>query len=166
MRGIKKSDRQREVLRHPAGWVASIAGIGLLPRAPGSWASAATLPLGWVVMVLAGPWGLVAVSLAVFGVGVWASGHVIRQIETDDPSVIVIDEVAGQLLALVFAPLTWQGYLAAFVAFRFFDLTKIWPASLVDRDVGGGLGAMADDMFAGLYAMLVILGAAQMGWLT
>jgi len=165
MRGIKKSNRQREVLHRPAGWVASIGGIGLLPSAPGTWASAATLPLGWGIALGAGPWGLVAASLAVFVIGIWASSRVIRQIETDDPSVIVIDEVAGQLLTLVFAPLTWQGYLAAFIAFRFFDLTKIWPASLVDREVGGGFGAMADDMLAGLYGLLVILGAAHMGWL-
>jgi phosphatidylglycerophosphatase A len=166
VRGIKKSDRQREVLRRPAGWIASLGGIGLLPSAPGTWASAATLPAGWGIAVLAGPWGLVAASVGVFLIGVWASNRVIRQIETDDPSVIVIDEVAGQLLTLAVAPLAWQAYLAAFIAFRFFDLTKIWPASLLDRELGGGLGAMADDMVAGLYGLLVIWGAVEMGWLT
>jgi phosphatidylglycerophosphatase A len=166
MRGIKKSDRQREVMGYPAGWVASIGGIGLLPSAPGTWASAVTLPLGWGIAMISGPWGLLGAALAVFAIGVWASNGVIRQIETDDPSVIVIDEVAGQLLTLVLAPLTWQAYLAAFVAFRFFDLTKIWPASLVDREVGGGFGAMADDMLAGLYGLLIVFGAAEMGWLT
>lgn len=166
MRAIKKSGRQREVLSRPSGWIASIGGIGLLPLAPGTWASAATLPLGWAVAVWLGPWGLVAASLAVFALGVWASNLVIRQIETDDPSVIVIDEVAGQLLTLVLAPLTWQGYLAAFIAFRFFDLTKTWPVSVVDREVGGGFGAMADDMLAGLYGMLIVFAALQFGWLT
>ncbi len=166
MRRIKKSDRQREVMSKPSGWIASIAGIGLLPSAPGTWASAATLPAGWLIAMQSGPWGLVVASLLVFAIGSWASEQVIRQIETDDPSVIVIDEVAGQLLTLVFAPLTWPAYLAAFVAFRFFDLTKIWPASYVDRELGGGLGAMADDMMAGLYAMLVIYAAVQFGWLT
>ena len=166
MRRIKKSDRQREVMTTPAGWIASIAGIGLLPSAPGTWASAATLPVGWVIAELSGPWGLVSAALAVCAIGTWAAGGVIRQIETDDPSVIVIDEMAGQLLALVFAPLSWTAYIAAFFAFRFFDLTKIWPASLVDRELGGGLGAMADDVLAGIYAMLVIFGAVQLGWLT
>lgn len=166
MRRIKKSDRQHEALRTPAGWVASMSGIGLLPTAPGTWASAATLPLGWVIAAWQGPWAVLAASLIVFGVGVYASSQVIQRIETDDPSVIVIDEMAGQLLTLVFAPLTWQAYLAAFLAFRFFDLTKIWPASWLDREIGGGFGAMADDMLAGLYGMLVILGAVHMGWLS
>lgn len=166
MRRIKKSDRQREVMQRPMGWIASMGGIGLLPTAPGTWASAVTLPIGWVIAVWLGPWGLIAASLAVFAVGVFASSRVIKHIETDDPSVIVIDEMAGQLLTLVFAPLTWQAYVAAFIAFRFFDLTKIWPASWLDREVGGGFGAMADDMLAGLYAMLVIFGAVQMAWLS
>ena len=166
MRRIKKSDRQHEALHTPAGWVASMSGIGLLPTAPGTWGSAATLPLGWVIAAWQGPWAVLAASLIVFAVGVYASSQVIRRIETDDPSVIVIDEMAGQLLTLVFAPLTWQAYLAAFLAFRFFDLTKIWPASWLDREIGGGFGAMADDMLAGLYGMLVILGAVHMGWLS
>ncbi|MFT3808608.1 MAG: phosphatidylglycerophosphatase A [Micropepsaceae bacterium] len=165
MRRIKKSDRQREVIGNAPGLIASVAGIGLLPSAPGTWASAATLPVGWVISMQSGPWGLVIAALVVFAIGCWASERVIRQIETDDPSVIVIDEVAGQLLALVFAPLSWTAYLAAFVAFRFFDLTKIWPASLIDREIGGGTGAMADDAMAGVYAMLVIYAAVQLGWL-
>lgn len=166
MRRIKKSERQREVMRHPSGWIASMGGIGLLPAAPGTWASAATLPIGWLIATYAGPWGLVAASLIVFLIGVAVSEYVIRQIETDDPSVIVIDEMAGQLATLVLAPLTWQGYLAAFLVFRLFDLTKPWPASHLDREVGGGFGAMADDMLAGVYGMLVVFGAAYMGWLT
>lgn len=165
MRGIRRSGRQGEVLQRPSGWIASMGGIGLLPAVPGTWASAATLPLGWLIALWSGPWGLIAAAFAVFVLGVFASSRVIRQIETDDPSVIVIDEMAGQLLTLAFAPLTWPAYLAAFVAFRFFDMVKVWPASLVDREVGGGFGAMADDMVAGLYGMLVILGAVQMGWL-
>ncbi len=165
MRRIKKSDRQREVMSRPSGWVASMGGIGLLPTAPGTWASAATLPVGWAIAWLGGPYALIGASLLVFVIGIWAASQVIRQIETDDPSVIVIDEMAGQLLTLAFAPLSWQGYLAAFLVFRFFDLTKIWPASWLDREVGGGFGAMADDMLAGLYGLLVILGAAHLGWL-
>lgn len=166
MRRIKKSDRQREVMRRPSGWIASMGGIGLLPTAPGTWASAATLPVGWFIALWFGPWGLVGAAAVTFVVGVVASSLVIRQIETDDPSVIVIDEMAGQLLTLALAPLTWQAYLAAFVVFRIFDLTKVWPASWMDREMGGGFGAMADDMLAGLYGMLVIFGAESMGWLS
>ena len=77
--------------------------------------------------------------------------------DIEDPSLVVIDEIAGQLLTLMAAPLTWQWYLASFVAFRIFDLAKPWPASWADREVPGGFGAMLDDMIAaakiGLAAM-------------
>jgi len=76
-----------------------------------------------------------------------------------------VDEVAGQLLTLSLAPLTWQGFLAAFLAFRVFDIVKPWPASWADRDLDGGLGVMMDDMFAGAYGALIVFAASWLGWL-
>ncbi|HVT24476.1 MAG TPA: phosphatidylglycerophosphatase A, partial [Rhizomicrobium sp.] len=73
----------------------------------------------------------------------------------DDPSEAVIDELAGQWLACAFAPLSWQGYLAAFVLFRFFDMTKIWPVSAAER-ARGGWGVMFDDIVAGLIAGVIV----------
>ena len=120
MRGIKKSARQAEVMRFPSGWIASGAGIGLLPWVPGTWASAATLPLGWLIHMQAGPIGVLVAAFVVFGIGVYAADRVVKRIEADDPSVIVVDEIAGQLLTLAVVPLTLEAYAAAFVAFRFF----------------------------------------------
>jgi phosphatidylglycerophosphatase A len=144
--------RAWKAMRTPSGVVASGGGIGLIPYGPGTWASAATLPVGWVLMSAFGHWGLAVGALAVFLLGVAAAGRVIGHMEVEDPSLVVIDEVAGQLLTLMAAPLAWQWYLASFVAFRIFDLAKPWPASWADQEVPGGFGAMLDDMIAAAYA--------------
>lgn len=143
-------------MRTPSGFLASGAGIGLIPYGPGTWASAATLPVGWWLSSAFGDWGLAIGSLAVFLLGVAAAGRVVGHMDIEDPSLVVIDEVAGQLLTLLAAPLMWQWYLASFVAFRVFDLAKPWPASWADREVPGGFGAMLDDMIAAAYAFGII----------
>jgi phosphatidylglycerophosphatase A len=89
-------------------------------------------------------------------IGVVASGAYGRRQAVEDPQEVVIDEVAGQLLALSLAPPHWGWYLAGFALFRLFDITKPFPASWCDRNVKGGLGVMADDLVAGLYAMILI----------
>lgn len=165
MRRIKKSERQAEVMRFPSGIIASGFGIGLLPSAPGTWASAATLPIGWLIGTTTGPFGLLLAALCVFAVGVVVSSTVMRMIEAKDPSVIVIDEVAGQLLTLAATPLSIPAYIAAFVVFRAFDLAKPWPASWADRELGSGFGAMVDDMLAGAYGALAMLATVYLGWL-
>lgn len=144
--------RAWKAMRTPSGILASGGGIGLIPYGPGTWASAATLPVGWLLANAFGDWGLVLGSLAVFLLGVAAAGRVVGHMDIEDPSLVVIDEVAGQLLTLLAAPLTWQWYLVSFVAFRVFDLAKPWPASWADREVPGGFGAMLDDMIAAAYA--------------
>jgi phosphatidylglycerophosphatase A len=148
--------RAWKAVRTPSGFVASVGGIGLIPYGPGTWASAAALPLGWLLMWAFGTWGLAAGALAIFLLGIAAAGRVVGHMEIEDPSLVVIDEIAGQLLTLMAAPLTWQWYLASFVAFRIFDLAKPWPASWADREVPGGFGAMLDDMIAAAYGFLTI----------
>ena len=73
-----------------------------------------------------------------------------------DHGPVVIDEVAGMLISLLFLPATWPVMAAAFVAFRVFDIVKPWPASWADRELKGGLGIMLDDILAGLYAAAVV----------
>ena len=140
-------------------------GLGYLPLVPGTWASAATLPVGWLLAMAGGMPALVAASLLVFAVGVAASARIVARTGVEDPSIIVIDELAGQLLALTVAPLTWQAYLVAFLAFRVFDILKPWPASWADREIGGGWGVMVDDMFAGAYGAAVVYAFVWQGWI-
>lgn len=143
-------------LRHPATLIATWFGTGLAPVAPGTWGSLAALPFAWGITVFTGPWGLLAAAIAIFLIGVWAAGRYAAAGEAKDPGQIVVDEVAGQWLALVAVPLDPLAYLAAFGLFRLCDIVKPWPASWADRRLAGGLGVMLDDMIAGGYALLVV----------
>lgn len=118
---------------------------------PGTWGSAVALPPAWLIQAEGGPWALLAAAGLVFAVGCWAAGAHIRATARDDPGEVVIDEVAGQWLVLVPAPLDPLLYLAGFLAFRVLDIAKPWPASWADRTVHGGFGAMLDDVLAALY---------------
>lgn len=141
------------------------AGIGLLPYAPGTWASAATLPLAWLIGHEFGPLGLGIAGLVVFCIGIFVADHVVKDMGAEDPGAIVIDEIAGQLIACAAAPMTIAGYAAAFIAFRAFDMGKPWPVSWADRELGGGWGTMVDDMMAGTYAAAVVFAADRLNWL-
>jgi phosphatidylglycerophosphatase A len=150
--------QRRTIFAHPAGWIASGFGSGLSPFASGTAGSAAAL-IPWLALREL-DWSLYlgAVALA-FAIGVWASGVVIAKLRVEDPGVVVWDEFVGQwitLLPLVVAPRSWPWIVVAFVLFRIFDVVKPWPASWADRSVKGGLGAMLDDVIAGIYAALVL----------
>lgn len=139
--------------RDPPTFVATVGGIGLLPGAPGSWASLAALPAAWLILDHFGPWALGAAALAVFALGWWAAASVIRRTGDDDPGPIVIDEVAGQFAALIPAAAEPWLFVIGFILFRIADIAKPWPVSWVDRRVKGGFGTMADDVLAGIYAL-------------
>jgi phosphatidylglycerophosphatase A len=150
------SSRFQSRLSSPDGLLATWFGAGLLPGAPGTWGSLAALPFAWVI-VLAGGWQLLlGATLIVFLVGIWVSARYASRIAIHDPGEVVIDEVAGQWLVLCLLPLDPLSYLAGFVAFRVFDVIKPWPVSWAERHLRSGLGIMADDMVAALYALLVL----------
>jgi phosphatidylglycerophosphatase A len=129
-------------------------GAGLLPKAPGTWGSLAALPFAWLIATAAGWPGLLAAPLLVFVIGCWAADRAARQLGIDDPGLVVIDEVAGVWLVLLLAtPPDPLLYAAGFLLFRLFDITKPWPVSWADRQIGGGLGIMLDDILAALYAL-------------
>tara|TARA_R110000868_G_scaffold10313_1_gene50543 strand:+ start:14672 stop:15163 length:492 start_codon:yes stop_codon:yes gene_type:complete len=146
---------------HPATIAATWGWSGLLPGAPGTWGSLFTLPFAWVIAAAWGPPALFAAAAAAFLVGLWASGRYLRNSASKDPGTIVIDETAGQFLALALVPVDLWWYLAGFVLFRAADIFKPWPASWADRALPGAFGVMTDDIFAGAYA-LAVLYAAQM----
>lgn len=139
--------------RDGATFIATFGGAGLLPKAPGTWGSLTTLPIGWLILSTMGWQGVLVASAVVTVVGWWASQAVIERTGRKDPGAIVIDEVAGQMLCLaVVEPSIWQ-FAVAFVMFRIMDIFKPFPASWADRNLGGGLGVMADDILAALYAL-------------
>jgi phosphatidylglycerophosphatase A len=142
---------------HPAALIATWFGSGLLPKGPGTWGSAAALPFAWMMMSFGGRPLLLAALGICFLVGWWASEIYVRRTGAEDPGEVVIDEVAGQWLVLLAAPLDPLSYLAGFVLFRVFDITKPWPVRWADRSIGGGLGIMVDDILAGLYALPLMI---------
>jgi len=140
----------------PSSLLATWFGSGLLPWAPGTWGSLAAVPFGVALFWLSGPFGLLAATVAVFIIGLWASHAYEQVMAIKDPGAIVIDEVAGQWLVLIPAGLNPVFIALAFVLFRAFDVAKPWPVSWADRHLKGAFGIMADDIIAGLYAMAVL----------
>ena len=134
-------------------------GAGLLPKAPGTWGSLAALPFAWVIASWGGETALAAAVIAVFLIGWWASAVYVKAANAEDPSEVVIDEVAGQWLTLLVVPPHPLYYAAGFLLFRLFDIRKPWLVGWVDEHVGGGLGVMLDDIVAGLMAAAVLYAA-------
>lgn len=140
--------------------IATWFGSGYAPAAPGTVGSLFALPVGWLIAEFGGAlWLLLATILIAFA-GIWTANAYMAQAEEHDPGPVVIDEVAGQWLAMLplAAMLTWQGVLAAFLLFRLFDIWKPWPISWADRAIGGGFGVMADDILAGIAAAACLYG--------
>lgn len=136
-----------------AVFVATVAYCGYFPIAPGTVGSAAGLLFYLAVRWTGSPAVEAGVIAVLFAVGVWAATTAERYFGGIDPGPIVIDEVVGMLITLAFIPVGWTGALAGFVLFRIFDVVKPYPAGRFER-MHGGLGVMADDAMAAVYANL------------
>lgn len=142
---------------HPAALIATGCGLGHLPKAPGTWASLAALPLAWIIDSVAGRDAIVLAGVALALLGWWAGQIYVDHQRAQDPGEVVIDEIAAQLLVLAVVPLTLFSLAVGFILFRLFDIVKPWPVSWADRHVKGGLGVMLDDLLAAAYAALVVV---------
>ena len=138
-----------------AVFIATVAFCGYAPVAPGTVGSAAGLVVYLIVWWTRSPAIEVALIAATFVVGVWSATLAERHFGGTDPGPVVIDEVLGMLLTLAFIPVGFSGALAGFVLFRVFDVIKPFPADRLER-LHGGLGIMADDAMAGIYANLCL----------
>ena len=136
-------------------FIATGAGSGYLPKAPGTWGTLVGLLLWWPLAGLSLAAYLAAVAV-LFIVGVASAGAAEKILDRGDPGVVVIDEIVGVLIALAAAPLHPVAALAGFALFRLFDIAKPFPVGWLDRHLHGGLGIMLDDVAAGLYALLVL----------
>ena len=143
--------------RSPPVLIATFFGAGLLPRAPGTWASLITLPLAWLLHEAGGPYAVIAAIPVAFIGGWWASAVLARQTTDHDPGYIVIDEVAGQLVVIAAVAPDPLLYAIGFVLFRLFDIVKPAFIGWADRNVAGGLGVMLDDLLAGGCGALVLI---------
>ena len=135
-------------MRGLATWL----GCGLSPVAPGTVGTLGALPLYWVLKRLNPP-AYFAVATAVTGIGVWAAQKEAERLDEEDPSSVVIDEVAGVLLALGFVRgRSLRAEVLAVALFRLFDIWKPGPIRTAERARPPGLGIMADDIAAGVAA--------------
>jgi phosphatidylglycerophosphatase A len=125
------------------------------------------LPLAWWLFRLGGLWTLLAAAVVATVVGIWAASRAELYYTSHDSRHIVIDELAGQLLTLVPVACSWPNLVVGFVWFRFFDVVKPWPAGWIDKNVGGGLGVMLDDVAAagwGAAATAMLVHTGVVGW--
>lgn len=141
--------------------LATFFGTGFMRPAPGTWGSAA----GLLLWLAAAHWlhpspmhlafGTAVAALVALFIGIPASSIVAREAATEDPSFVVLDEVAGQWVALIAASTRPWEWLLAFLLFRVFDILKPSPARQFDR-MHSGFGIMMDDIAAGIYAMSIL----------
>jgi phosphatidylglycerophosphatase A len=134
-----------------AVFIATVGYCGYFPIAPGTVGSAAGLLFYVLVWWAQSPVVEVGLILALFAAGIWAGTTAERYFGGIDPGPIVVDEVVGMLITLAFIPVGWSGAIAGFVLFRIFDVIKPYPAGRFER-LHGGLGVMADDAMAAVYA--------------
>lgn len=133
--------------------LATVGGVGYLPVAPGTFGSAIGILVWWLVPHTTTAQASAIVAL--FAVGCWAGHLAERHFGRTDPGQVVIDEVVGVLITLFLNPVTWKGAIAAFFLFRIMDIVKPFPSDRLER-LHGGVGVMADDAMAAVYANLAL----------
>jgi phosphatidylglycerophosphatase A len=128
-------------------------GSGFSPVASGTVGTAAAIPLYLLIANLSTPVYIVVVA-AFTAFSCWVSGRAEEIFQEKDSGRIVIDEVAGYLVAMTAVPFSWKAVALGFLLFRFFDITKIPPARFFDRQLKNGYGVVLDDVVAGAYSCL------------
>lgn len=134
--------------------ISSWFGFGLSPFAPGTCGSIATVPLILLMWHLGGPARFLLITLVTI-IAVWTSGKAQEALKRKDPREVVIDEVAGYLLAVSFVESSWTLLGAGFLFFRFFDILKPFPIRRLEK-LKGGTGIVADDLMAGAYSAVCL----------
>jgi phosphatidylglycerophosphatase A len=140
-------------MRFVALALATSGGVGYIPFAPGTFGSLAGLLLWWLL-----PGSLsvqLTVIVVIFIVGSWSGSEAERHFASTDPGPVVIDEVLGMLVTLFLNPVGWGGAILGFLLFRASDIIKPYPANKLEQ-LHGGVGVMADDLMAAIYANLAL----------
>ena len=145
--------------------IATYFNIGRISKAPGTVATVATIPIWWILTQMH-PFVYMSVTLLLIPLGIAAAQAYENQSDVHDSKEIVIDEVVGFLITMIWLPVTWQSLVLGFIIFRFLDIVKPPPIGLLDKRVKGGLGVMIDDIAAGIIGSLVLqIIYTQTSWL-
>ncbi len=154
-------DDPKQVFRSPQMFLAFGFGSGLSPVVPGTVGTLAAIPpyillmqLGWV------GYGIAVLIAALLGIYLCASAA--KTLGVHDHSGIVWDEFVGFWITMFLIPFEWEWIFIGFIFFRFFDMVKPWPISLLDKHVHGGFGIMIDDIAAGVAAALCLHGVVAL----
>jgi len=140
-------------------FIATGAGAGYLPKAPGTWGTLVALPIHVIFARTGAGWGAYGWLLAgIFLVAVVCAGGAEKIVDHKDPGIVVIDEIIGMLIGLAGIPANAMLYLAGFIIFRAFDILKPFPISWLDRHINGGLGIVMDDVAAGVFTLVCMQG--------
>jgi phosphatidylglycerophosphatase A len=138
---------------------------GYSPIAPGTAGSVVGVLIWWLTFIPLwhrSPAASIALWTIIFAVGCYIADHAEKIFDEKDSPRIVIDEIAGMAATMFFVPQGWPWIVAGFAAFRFFDIVKPFPASLIDRRMPGGAGVMFDDLAAAIYANVILQIAARL----
>jgi phosphatidylglycerophosphatase A len=148
---------------------ATFFGAGRLRPGPGTWGSVATVVVWGLassqIAVATRTWATIFAVAVVTLIGIPAATIVARASSSKDPQFVVVDEVAGQLVALIAVPLAWKTLLAGLILFRVFDIWKPFPIRRLER-LPEGTGIVVDDLAAGVYALIIMHLLLHFGLLT
>lgn len=143
------------LLKSPVQLLAFGFGSGLSPKAPGTAGTLLAVPIYLLIAPLP-LWLYTALVLLAAVLGVWICGVASRELQVHDHPGIVWDEFVGYWITMWALPASLLWIIAGFIVFRVFDILKPWPVRALDREVGGGLGIMLDDILAGVMACLTL----------
>ncbi len=145
----------QSVWQNPWHFIAFGFGSGAMPIMPGTFGTLAAIPFYLLLVQL--PWVLyILITIVLFMVATIICERVSKQIGVHDHGGIVIDEIIGYFITMIYVPVTWYWILAGFILFRLFDIMKPWPIRFCDQNVQGGLGIMLDDVLAAFFAWVVL----------
>jgi phosphatidylglycerophosphatase A len=168
---MSPSKSTTEVASPAPAWatlVATFFGAGRIRPGPGTWGSLTAALLWWLLAAQLPPSARIPVILALIvvtmAVGIPAATLEARGCGRKDPSHVVIDEVAGQLVTLIACPLLWKPMLVGFILFRAFDIVKPPPIRSLER-LPEGTGIVVDDVGAGIYGLVVLQVLLHFHWL-
>ena len=135
-----------------------------MPKAPGTWGTLLAFPLHLLLVRLPATSHYISLGV-IFIIAVVTAGGAEKILDRGDPGIVVIDEIIGMLIALLATPLKIIPFVCAFFIFRFFDILKPFPVNWADSHLHGGLGIVLDDVFAGIYTLIVMkILSTVLGW--
>lgn len=150
---MNKDLSAKEILTHPIHLLAFGFGSGLSPKAPGTAGTLVAIPIFILMSQLTLTNYLILLILLII-ISFYICGKSAQMLGIHDHGGIVLDEICGYLVTMMFVPVSWQAIIIGFILFRVFDIFKPWPIKFLDQRISGGVGIVVDDLMAGIYALL------------